>query len=274
MQSVMGGTCMGVEQLMLVLPADTGEGQAALSVHRWSALVDQFAAMGGRHLILGGPEPLAFGGFWVMARRAFRGRVPRVSAYLSGNLLEPWVVRQLAGSGVHAMLALDSLQPEPHEALRGGSSHTRAMAALDTLLTHGMAGRVSLLSTATRLNAEEIPTLAAWAASKGVTSLAVITVPDGGWPSPQLKALRISPEEKSALYRELEQSARLIGGSFHAGPLDPSDDPDWSATPGLLRVMPSGEAYWGLAGDAPRLGNLARLSLDTLLERTTQAAGD
>lgn len=265
---------MGVEQVMLVLPADTGEGQAALSVHRWSALVDQFAALGGRHLILGGAEPLAYGGFWALARRAFRGRVSRVSAYLSGNLLEPWVVRQLAGSGVHVMLALDSLQPEPHDALRGGSTHSRAMAALDTLLTHGMAGRVSLLTMATRLNAEEIPTLAAWSASKGVTSLAVITVPDGGWPSPQLKALRISPEEKSALYRELEQCSRLIGGGFHAGPLDPSDDPDWAAAPGLLRVAPSGESFLGLAGEAPRLGNLSRLSLEALVERTAQAAGD
>lgn len=265
---------MGAEQMLLVLPADTGEGQAALSVHQWSSLVDQFSSLGGRHLILGGPEPLAFGGFWVLVRRAFRGRVPRVSAYLSGNLLEPWVVRQLAGSGVHVLLALDSLQPEPHDALRGGSSHSRALAALDTLLTNGMEGRVSLLSTATRLNAEELPALAAWSASRGITALSVITVPDGGWPSPQLRSLRISPEEKSALYRELELSARLIGGGFHAGPLDPSDDPSWSAAPGLLRVAPTGETFWGPAGDAARLGNLSRLTIEALLERTAQAAGD
>lgn len=264
---------MSVERMLLALPPGTEEG--GCTVNQWAGIIEQFSAQGGRELLLGGAEPLAFGGFWVLVRRASRLSLPRITAYLSGSFLEPWVVRQIAESRLHLLVSLDSLNRTHHDALHGPGSHERAMAAVSTLLAHGLGSRLGVLSTATRLTQTDIPALAVWAAARGLSHIAWTTVPDGGWPSPQIRALRLTGEEKACLTAVMEQAGRALGDSFRTAPLEVSEDPLFSATgPRILRVKSTGDACWGFAGDGPSLGNLRRATLQSLVDRAAQAAGD
>ncbi len=267
---------MSVEQLLLALPAQAGElASGDLTNHQWVGILEQFAAQGGREVLLGGDEPLAFPGFWLLAKRATKLRIPRVTAYVSGSFLEPWVQRELVESGIHLLVALDSLQPSVHQALHRSGSHARATAALDTFLDLGLQSRVGVLATATRLNHEELPSLMEWAAQRGVARFVWSTVPDGGWPSAQLKSLRLSPEEKLSLASCMTEAARSFATGVYVGPLDPLDGADLpGAYTRLLRVNANGEAGWGFSGDGARLGSLKRATLETLLQRADQAAGD
>lgn len=267
---------MNVEQLHLVLPDPSRHPSGTdLTVHHWSAVLEQFAQQGGREVLLGGAEPLAYPGFWVLVRRGVKVGLPRVTAFLSGSLLEPWVLRGLVESGVHVLIALDSLQAEPHDALHGAGSHARAMAAVESFLKHNLAQRVGILATATRTNRNDLPVLAAWAAGRGLARFLWTPVPDGGWPSPGLSALRLLPEEKSELVARMQTVGRGVSGTTYVGPMDTLDDPALCAgfSP-LLRVTASGDAYWGFAGEGGFFGNLRRTPMHDLLKQGAQAAGD
>lgn len=265
---------MCLEQLLLVLPSASDVPTShELNVHQWGAVVDQFAAQGGREVFLGGAEPLGFPGFWQLARRSLKAGIPRVTAYLSGSYLEPWVVRELVERGVFLLIALDSLDPEHHDPLHGKGSHARALSALETFLKQGLVHRAGILATVTRMNHEDLTMLSGWAAGRGVCRFLWTSVPDGGWPSPQLRALRLSPEEKSALAREMQTVSRTFSGSLYMGPVDPMEDPEIAYSQ-LLRVDARGEAFWGFSGMGGRVGNLKTASLKDLLDRGIQAAGD
>lgn len=260
---------MNIEQLWLVLPTDADLVTAALTVHQWTSVLEQFKAQGGREVMLGGPEPLGFPGFWHIVRRAAALRIPRVSAYLKGNLLEPWVVRELVERNVHLLVPMDSLQAQTHEALHGAGSHSRATAAVNLFLDQGLAARVGILATATRLNQEELPSLLPWAAERRLARVLWATVPEGEWPSEQLRSLRLSPEEKAAVAGQIWAARREAPGCF-VGPLDAADAPDCGYAR-LLRIEARGDCYWGFSDQ--RLGNLKRAQIKELLERNAQAAG-
>lgn len=260
---------MNVEKLLLVLPGSQDANGAELTLNQWGAVLEQFSSQGGMELLLGGAEPLAFPGFWVLARRGIKVGLPRITAYLSGSLLEPWVMRNLVESGIHLLVALDGLQPEEHEVLHGPGSHTRAMAAIDAFLKQGLSSRLGILATATELTRVKLPVLAAWAAGRGLSRFVWTCVPDGGWPSPQLKALRLSPEAKTELAGEMHAVARGVGSGTYVGPMDLLED--GALFPGcspILRVTARGDAHWGFAGDGRHLGNLKRAVLSDLLTRS------
>lgn len=267
---------MNIEQLLLVLPDPSRDGTAnELTVHHWASLLEQFAQQGGREALLGGAEPLAYPGFWVLVRRGMKVGLPRVTAFLSGSLLEPWVLRGLVESGIHVLVSLDSLQPEPHDELHGPGSHTRAIAAVDTFLKQGLSQRVGILATATQATAAELPVLAAWAAGRGLARFLWSTVPDGGWPSAQLAALRLSPEAKQDLGVRMQTVGRGVSAATYVGPVDTLEDPALcTGFSPLVRVAASGEAYWGFSGGGGVLGNVRRTTLQDLLARGAQAAGD
>lgn len=267
---------MNIEQLLLVLPDPSRDvGNHTLTVHQWAGLLEQFAQQGGREALLGGAEPLAYPGFWVLVRRGVKAGLPRVTAFLSGSLLEPWVLRGLVESGIHVLVALDSLQAEPHDQLHGVGSHARALAAVDTFMKQGLSQRVGILATATQATAAELPVLAAWAAGRGLSRFLWSSVPDGGWPSEQLRALRLSPEAKQELAVRMQAVARGVSAATYVGPVDTLEDPTLcnSFSP-LLRVTASGDGYWGFSGGGGLLGNVRRTTLQDLLARGVQAAGD
>lgn len=268
---------MSVARLLLVLPTHhSGSTGADLTVHGWGAILEQFAAHGGHEVFMGGTEPLACPAFWALVRRSLKLRIPQVTAYLSGSLLEPWVVRELVQSRVHLLVSLDSLTPANHDSLHGFGAYDRAVAALESFLQQGLAERLSILAVANRLNHLELPELAAWAAERGLARMLWSTVPDGGWPSPELKALRLSPGEKTALAASMQAAAAAQAGRLRVGPLDCPDDPEFCGATysGLLRVTRTGEAAFGFSGEDGFLGNLRRATLQDLLDRRSQAAGD
>jgi len=265
---------MGPEQLLLVLPPHRGESAGAdLTIRQWCTIMEQFADQGGSEVLLGGPEPLAFPGFWPLARQ--KGRFQRLTALLSGSLLEPWVLRELVESGIHVLVALDSLTHEAHDAFRRPGSHPRALGAIETLLGHGLSHRMGIVATATRLNHAALPGLALWAAERGLSRMVWTFVPEGGWPAPQLKALRLTAPEAATLASTMADAARGLAGRCYVGPLDPVEDPTLGMGPTrLLRVTAQGDAAWGFSTDGTRLGNLRRTTLKDLLDRASQAAGD
>lgn len=267
---------MGLEQLVLALPSQPAEGaELQMNGHQWGGVLDQFAQMGGSEVLIGGAEPLAYPGFWLLVRKCARLRIPRVTAYLSGSLLEPWVQRQVVESGLHVLIALDSVDPGVHDALHGSGSHAKALAALDSLLELGLASRIGLLATATRMNHSDLPALAEWAARRSLARMLWTTVPDSGWPSPQLRSLRLSLEEKEGLGAAMAETSLRNRSALLVSPLDiPEDNPFGLVYSQLLRVDQHGEAYWGFSNESTRLGNLRCTSMKDLLERSAQAVGD
>ncbi|HYF90804.1 MAG TPA: radical SAM protein [Symbiobacteriaceae bacterium] len=266
---------MNAEKLLLVLPDVQESTGGEMSLNQWGAVVEQFASQGGRELLLGGAEPLGYPGFWVLVRRGAKAGLSRVTAYLSGSLLEPWVMRSLIESGVHLLVALDGLEPEHHDALHGHGSHARALSAIELFLKQGLAGRLGILATATELNRTHLPVLAAWAAGRGLARFLWTSVPDGGWPSVQLRALRLSPEAKTDLAAHMQSVSRSVAPGAFVGPMDLLEDV--ALFPGcspILRVTARGDAYWGFSGDGGQLGNMKRTLLADLLTRHAQAAGD
>jgi len=185
------------------------------------------------------------------------------------------VQRHAVESGLHVLIALDSVDPGVHNALHGSGSHGRALDALDCLLDLGVANRTGILTTATRMNQSDMPALAEWAAKRSLTRMLWTTVPDSGWPSPQLRSLRLSLEEKEALGAAMAEASLLHRPALDVSPLDiPEDNPFGLAYSRMMRVDQHGEAYWGFSNESVRLGNLRRASMKDLLERSAQAAGD
>ena len=267
---------VSVEQLLLVVPSQVkGSPAGEMTVYQWSALLEQFAAQGGREVLLSGGETLGYPSFWVLVRKAIGLRIPRVSACMTGNLLEPWVIREVVSSGVHVLVTLDSLTPEVHDGLRRGGAHGVAMAGIQALLAHGMGERLGIVSTATRLGRQELPALAQWAAEQGLSSMRWSVVPEGGWSSPQAQAARLTAEEVQDLAGTLAATARSLHGRLQLDPLDQAHRPGALAgyAP-MVRVHYSGEAHLGSTGEGMRLGNARFSCLEALLSRVAQAAGD
>lgn len=259
---------MKLAQMLLVLPRilDRQTGRE-MNNTQWSNLVDAFAALGGGELILGGAEPLTFPGLPLLIRRGQKLKLPRVTVYLSGALLEAQVVRQLTTSGVHLLIGLSSTNPREHDALHGAGAHARAMAALEIFAAAGMQERLGLLMTVNRRTSKDLPALADLAREQGLSRLLWTTLPEGGWPSPQLAALRLSLQERTDL-RATAASLQLESLGTQIAPLDSSLENPTLGPSRFLRVSPSGELSWGLDGLGQPLGNLKWASLAELIARS------
>lgn len=259
-------------QMFLVLPRilDRQTGRE-MNNTQWTNLVEAFATMGGEELFLAGAEPLAFPGLPLLIRRAQKLKIPRVTVYLSGALLEPQVVRQLTASGVHLLVGLNGINPTEHDALFGAGAHARAMAALEIFCAAGLQKRLGILATITRRTVSDLPALANLAREQGLARLLWSTVPDGGWPSPGLAALRLSPEERAEL-RAVAAGLEAQVSPTQVSPLDCSLENPSLGPSRLLRVSPWGELTWGLDGLGQPLGNLKWAGLAELLARGTEIA--
>jgi MoaA/NifB/PqqE/SkfB family radical SAM enzyme len=263
---------MKLTQMFLVLPRimDRQTGRE-MNNTQWTNLVEAFAAMGGQELFLAGAEPLAFPGLPLLIRRAQKLKIPRVTVYLSGALLEAQVVRLLTASGVHLLVGLNAIHPAEHDALYGAGAHARALAALEIFRSAGLQERLGILATITRRTLADLPPLAGLAREQGLSRLLWSTVPDGGWPSPGLAALRLSPEERAEL-RAIATSLDERSAPTQVAPLDNSLENPSLGPSRLLRVSPWGELTWGLDGLGQPLGNLKWASLAELLARGTEIA--
>jgi MoaA/NifB/PqqE/SkfB family radical SAM enzyme len=263
---------MKVGQMLLVLPRilDRQTGRE-MNNTQWSNLVEAFATLGGAELFLGGAEPLAFPGLPLLIRRGQKLKIPRVTVCLSGALLEPQVVRQLTASGVHLLVGLSSTNPAEHDGLHGTGAHARAMAALEIFRSAGLQERLGLLTTVTRRTMTDLPALVNLAREQGLARLLWSTVPDGGWPSPGLAALRLSAEERAEL-RAIAASLEEDSAGTQIAPLDGSQENPTLGPSRFLRVSPWGELTWGLDGLGQPLGNLKWAGLAELIARGTEIA--
>ncbi|HLO02381.1 MAG TPA: radical SAM protein [Symbiobacteriaceae bacterium] len=263
---------MKLAQMLLVLPRilDRQTGRE-MNNTQWSNLVEAFAAMGGEELFLGGAEPLAFPGLPLLIRRGQKLKIPRVTVYLSGAFLEAQVVRQLTASGVHLLVGLSAMNPAEHDALHGAGAHARAMAALDIFRSAGLQERLGILTTVTRRTMSDLPALANLAREQGLSRLLWSTVPDGGWPSAGLAAMRLSAEERAEL-RAVAAALEAESTRTQVAPLDGSVENPALGPSRLLRVNPWGELTWGLDGLGQPLGNLKWAGLAELIARGTEIA--
>lgn len=244
---------MQIEQLLLALPKADQPGDL-MAVNDWCGIIDQFAAQGGRELILGGGEPLGYPAFWVLVRRATKAKV-KVSAFFSGGLLEPWVMRELTQSSLQTLIQLDSVSADLHDSVHGSGSHARAMSGLERLTSQELVHRAGVIATATAANYRVIPQLAAWTAGRGLSRFL--------WVAPGLGA-----EEKAWLVNAMRTLSRTVPGETYIGAFDLDDDP---ALPENLhrcaRVEANGEAFWGLESGPLRLGNLRYFPLHALVRQ-------
>jgi MoaA/NifB/PqqE/SkfB family radical SAM enzyme len=267
-----GAAGMKASQLLLVLPRilDRQTGRE-MNNTQWTNLVEAFAALEGQELFLGGAEPLAFPGLPLLIRRAQKLKIPRVTVYLSGALLEAQVVRQLTASGVHLLIGLSAMTTAAHDQLHGKGAHARALAAVEIFRAVGLQERLGILATVTRQTLPDLPTLSTWAAEKGLARLLWTTVPDGGWPSPGLAALRLSREEREQLRNSMVAVEEGVAATLVA-PLDQGTENPAVGPSRLLRVSPWGDLSWGFDGLGQALGNLKWAGLTELLARGTEIA--
>lgn len=252
---------MQIEHLFLVLPSQDDQRSQEMAQGDWSRIIDQFGAQHGRELILGGSEPLLYPGFWVMARRGWKAKLPKVSAFFTGSLLEPWVMRELVQSSLQILIGMNGLGPESHDARYGPGAHARAMGGLERLLRSGLASRTGIVATASPDRYREIPQLAAWAVGRGLSRFL--------WSGPDL-----GEEEKAWLVTEMRTLSRTVAGDAYIGPFDLDEDPLLpDRAQRSIRVEPNGEAYWGIMPGGGRLGNLRFFDMGALLSGLQRATG-
>jgi hypothetical protein len=250
-----------LEHLMLVLPNQDQSWREEMELHEWCRIIDQFGAGGGRELILAGSEPLLFPGFWVLARRGRKAKLSRVSAYFTGSLLEPWVMRELCQSNLLILIGLNSLDSQVHDATEGDGAHARVSAGLERLLQAGLGSRIGIVALATEASFYDLPQLAAWAAGRGLGRFL--------WSGPRLAA-----DQKAWLANAMRNLSRSFPGETYIGPFDLDEDPLTAEhAKRSLRVHPDGETFWRLLPGGPRLGNLRYFEMGALLTGVRQATG-
>src|SRR5512137_1530328 len=145
-------------------------------VPEWSLLqtIEQFAALGGRHIRFSGGEPLLHPG-WLRAMQ-FAATIGFESVSLQTNamLMTERHVSQLRRSclpGLSIQISLDGATAASHDHVRGSRAFAAATQAIGRLAQGGLADRITINFTEMRHNLEEFPELLQLAEGLGLAAV-------------------------------------------------------------------------------------------------------
>jgi cyclic pyranopterin phosphate synthase len=152
-----------------------------LTLEELDRIASAFVGLGVRKLRLTGGEPLV--------RKGFMDLVERLSRHIGAGLDELTLTTNgthlaghaadLARLGVRRInVSLDTLKPDLFARLTRGGDLAKVLAGIDAAQGAGMAVKINTVALA-HDNAEEIPTLIAWAHGRGMDATLIETMPLG-----------------------------------------------------------------------------------------------
>ncbi len=153
-----------------------------LTLEQIDALCSAFIRLGVRKLRLSGGEPLVRRGFPDLVRMLSRhldsGALEELTLTTNGTRLAEHA-EALAAAGVRRInVSLDSLEAGTFGRLTRGGDVKRVIAGIDAALSAGIRVKLNIVALALD-NAEELPSLIAWAHARGLDASLIETMPLG-----------------------------------------------------------------------------------------------
>jgi len=146
-------------------------------------------------------------------------------------------------------VSLEGATPEVNDAIRGSGSYAETLRAIRTMKTHGLT--VSVMTTISRMNYNDIPQLIELLNNEGVDTLAIERlIPEGR--GKQLNDQLLSPQELRNLYERIYQMRSKDNGTrilmyrplfTLVAPDDPNVGALCSIGNNALTIMPDGTVY-------------------------------
>ncbi len=245
-------------------------GARALAAEMVTAMLDDYARLGGESVAFSGGEPLLHPDWERSVRRAHSLGL-RVTVVTNGVRLRERPLEALLEAQATIAVSVDGAEADSHDAMRGAGSFRRVREALGRLAEAKAQARTIICFTPTRRNLGEFGKLARDVAAEGFRHLYVSLLEVRGRANGHKDDLALDVHGQVALLKELAllqrgdpdlyvetghlryMFARLFEG------WEPSGDP-MEAT---LRVAPDGAVYLTayVDDDAFRLGSLGESNL-------------
>ncbi len=242
-------------------------GSGTLSAERIAALIDEFAAAGGRSIALTGGEPLLHPDALAIIEHAAR-RLHTILA-TNGTLVTRRIAGVVADLGITLQISLDGATAEVHDRIRGAGAFQQTWQGIERLQRAGAGKRLNLCMTVMRPNLHQVPALIDLAEARGVPGVRFYPLQRLGRAAAAWSDLCLDAEAQTRLYRDLflkvpsqrrrvQVSADLPGLQLHAPAAG-----QWCALGRTLAVDANGDMYPCSLLMQPgfRLGNTERTRL-------------
>jgi len=246
-----------------------------LSAAEAFALLDEFAAGGGRYVTLSGGEPLIYPEFADVARHVTRLGLYGTIITNGVKLREPQLAL-LDELGFNVAISLDGITPEVNERIRGRSS-LPTMATIVRALEKLGADRVILSFTPVKANLGELDKLFAFVEETGIRRLNLSIYEEVGRAAEFAGTLALDEAERLQIMRTVYHKAVALAGRVEIDLNDTRDilsqfsvdrtsaelHPLWRG----VRVTSSGDVFPSTFGAVERfhLGNVRDVPFDTIL---------
>ncbi|MBV8368593.1 MAG: radical SAM protein [Candidatus Eremiobacteraeota bacterium] len=246
-----------------------------LSANEVFALLEEFAASGGRYVTLSGGEPLIYPEFEEVARRVVQlGMYGTVIT--NGVRLRAPQLALLDELGFNVAISLDGITPEVNERIRGRSS-LPTMATIERALAVLGPDRVVLSFTPVKANLGELEKLFSFVEERGIRRLNLSIYEEVGRASEFAGTLALDDADRLRLMRTVYHKAVELAGRVEIDLNDTRDilsqfsvdrtsaelHPLWRG----VRVTSSGDVYPSTFGAVERfhLGNVREVPFRTVL---------
>lgn len=251
------------------------EREERLEPEEVTALLEDFAAEGGRYVTLSGGEPLIYPEFAAVARKVtalgLHGTV-----ITNGISLRPSMLALLDSLGFNLAVSLDGITPAVNKRIRGRVS-APVVAVIEQALERLGPERVILSFTPVKANLEELPVLFDFIEQKGIRRLNLSIYEEVGRAAQFAAELTLDAAQRRRLMEIVYHKAVALAGRVEIDLNDTRDilsqfsadrstvelHPLWRG----VRVTSSGEVFPSSFGAVEqfRLGNIRRTPFGTLL---------
>ncbi|HXZ00014.1 MAG TPA: radical SAM protein [Stellaceae bacterium] len=251
------------------------EREERLEPEEVTALLEEFAAAGGRYVTLSGGEPLIYPEFAAVARKvaalSLHGTV-----ITNGVSLRPSALALMDSLGFNLAISLDGITPAVNKRIRGRGS-APVIAAIEQALERLGPERVILSFTPVKANLEELPALFDFIEQKGIRRLNLSIYEEVGRAAEFAPELTLDAADRRRLMHIVYHKAVALAGRVEIDLNDTRDilsqfsaerstvelHPLWRG----VRITSSGEVFPSSFGAVERfrLGNIRQTPLGTLL---------
>ena len=176
-------------------------------VPEWSLLqiIEQFAALGGKHIRFTGGEPLLHPGWLRAMQFAATIGLSAISLQTNAILLTKRQVTQLRRSalaGLSIQISLDGATAASHDRVRGDGAFAATLQAINRLVQGGFADRTTINFTEMRHNLDEFPELLQLAEELGLAAVVAGTLVRGGRAA---ESTELAPPDSSQYLQLIER---------------------------------------------------------------------
>lgn len=243
-----------------------------LSTERIMALIDEFAAVGGRSVALTGGEPLLHPDVLAIIEHAAR-RLHTILA-TNGTLITDRVAMTVSELGVVVQISMDGATAQVHDRIRGEGSFRQTWRGIERLQRAGAGERLNLCMTVMRRNAHQVADLIDLAEAHSVPGVRFYPLQRLGRAAAAWSDLALDTDTQIRLYRYLylvvpQQRKRVrVSAELPGLQLRLPEERPWCALGRTLAVDANGDIYPCSMLMVPdcRLGTVENVGLEKVVK--------